>query len=127
MVKNKKKRKEFELWANKSLKKIQDKLLLTHFELRPIKPSRQNDINLAYCRYPYKDIYIEYAESTLTSYIEGDKQYCTGILVHEMLHSAIDPLYQKAKQRFTTDKDLTDEMESLTDHITNIIMKNDIV
>lgn len=125
MVKQKT-RKEFEAWANKELAKIQDRLFLGIYDLKPIKPSKNDDFSFHYSRFPYKDIYITYSEHIFTEWSKGNKQEAFATLVHEMCHTLMDGLMVKARSRFVTEAEVIAELEVLTDSITNILIKNGV-
>jgi len=118
----KKIRKEFEVWANKELAKIQNTLLLNDYRLSPTKPSN-TDASLCMFRYPYKDIEIQYSEAIFTDWVNGKKAETREILMHEMFHVVTDKLYAKAGSRFVGNGELEDEREQLTDHLANIVLK----
>lgn len=117
-------RKEFEIWANKELKKIQVILNLQSFKLLPIEQGHSKDISTAKFRFPYKDIQITYGESVFEEWKGGDKnKEAWDTLLHEMIHALTDPLYGVGHDRFVTPEQLENAREELTDNLTNIISK----
>lgn len=123
MKKTDKKRKEFEAWANKSLKEIQATLGLQDHWIAPIRRSRDDGKSTAQVRFPYKDIFIEYSEFIKEDWERGDSRIAYHTLVHEMVHSLTGGLYCVAKDRFASEQQITNENEQLTDRLANIITK----
>lgn len=118
-----KKKKEFEIWANKQLKEIQNVLLLNDFRLMPISISKDPNVSTSSFRYPYKEIIIRYAPEVYEDWENGNKDQAMSVLIHEMLHPLTDKIYAVAHDRFVTNTTLENERENLTDHIANIIIK----
>jgi len=112
--------KEFEKWADAELKKFQKILLTGDRAIEPIKPSKC-DTSYSYVRFPYKEIKITYGDSLFTEWKKGNKAYASKILLHESIHTLIDPLMHYAMERCVTKETLTDQMEQLTDHFTNVV------
>ncbi|MCP5375208.1 MAG: hypothetical protein H6743_03830 [Rickettsiaceae bacterium] len=122
------KNKEFENWALKKLEKIQKVLLLEDYY--PITISFKEDKTAtaqAKFNYPYKSIDIFYSQGLLDNYVEKKYSFIIGVLIHEMVHSLTDPLYDCGYQRFLAKDQLENEREKLTDHIANIILKNKLI
>tara|TARA_R100001086_G_C11848217_1_gene261014 strand:+ start:4309 stop:4686 length:378 start_codon:yes stop_codon:yes gene_type:complete len=115
---NKKQTKEFEDWVNKELAVIQDLLLLQAHKLMPVKPSKDN--TKCIYRYPYKEIFIEYSQSFMNDWFEGERDYLRQVLIHEMYHAVTDAFYSKAVSRYIAQPDLEDEREALVEHLSNI-------
>lgn len=112
--------KEFEKWANAELKRFQ-KILFTHDKnIEPIKPSNC-DTSYSYVRFPYKEIRITYGNYVLQEWKAGRKDNASRVLLHEMIHPIIDPFMNYATERFTTKDCLTDQLEQVTDHFTNVV------
>lgn len=125
--KSRKTKKEFEIWANKKLKEIQNVLLMNHFKLEPIKESNEHDTSYSITRYPYKESVFQYGKNVYESWAKGDKEEALSILIHESIHPLTDALYVKAIMRYVGKEEIEHERESLTDHITNIIIKAKII
>lgn len=123
-----KKKKEFEVWANKELKNIQKALLLEHFLLNPIEyKESKGSLAQSVTHYPYKEMTFSYSESLYKLWEEGDKKSALATLIHEVCHPLTDGLYCKGTNRYSTMDEIADERESLTDHIANILIKHKIL
>ena len=123
-----KKHKEFEKWANKKLQEIQKVLFLEHFDLKPIKPVKQeNDGSSSAFNFPYQTIQIEYSKALLEDWKKNKKDDVLGVLVHEMCHSLTDPLYGTGYSRFISKDEIENTRERLTDHIANVVLKHKLI
>ena len=123
-----KKKKLFEKWANAKLAEIQKIMLLEHFDLKPVEPVEKPD-EPPYCKFdhPYQTIRIYYSKWIYEDWEKGDKLSALGTLLHEMCHPLTDDLYSKSFDRFCGKKELEDSRERLTDHISNIILKHNLI
>jgi hypothetical protein len=99
-VKKDKKRKEFEVWANKEMKKIQEILLMADFDVDKIQPAEHPDTSTSQFCFPYKNVTIKYSESIFDFWKEGDKRSAWSVLLHEMIHPLTDKLYSVGTDRF---------------------------
>jgi len=117
--------KDFEKWALPVLQKIQKKLLLEDYHPLTIK-YRKEMTAYAECaiRYPYKSIEIRYSTSLFEDWCKGED--VKNELTHEMCHVVTDPFYCKAVSRYLGKDELEDERERLTDHIANIVLKQEL-
>lgn len=124
---SKQKQKEFEKWCRPKLEKIQKILLLEHFNLMEFEYDSTSDS--AYCKfsYPYNNIRIHYCDRDLLDFENKKYKEVMKTLVHEMIHPLTDPLYNLAIQRLITEKQVEAERERLTDHIANIVLKNNLI
>lgn len=122
----KKDRKEFEKWAIPLLKKAQKILLIEHYE--PLDIEHREDVNYAECacHQPYQSITIRYSDKVVEDW-KKEKSSVIGVLVHEMMHVVTDPFYHVAVQRYTNGREMEDARERMTDHLTNIILKNGLM
>lgn len=118
--------KDFEKWAMPKLEKLQKILLLEDFHPLRIEPSNTNASECQF-NYPYKSITIRYSQELLNKWENGDKQHVLDVLTHEMFHPITDPLYAKSTSRWASKDEVEDERERLTDHLTNIIRKNNLI
>lgn len=121
--------KQFEKWAWPHLRALQKLLLLEDYyplELE-FKPNAPN-IN-AECQfyYPYKTITIRYSNSLVNNWRKKKYRSVLATLAHEMAHVVTDPLYAKACNMWRSKDELEDERERLTDHLANIVMKNNLL
>ena len=123
----KKKQKDFEKWAMPVLKKLQRILLLEHFEPISIKFGCKNSYAECECDYPYQSIHIKYSQNMLDDFKKKEYKSITNSLAHEMSHPITDPIYSKANSRYVSKDEITDERERLTDHIANIVLKNNLI
>ena len=123
----KKKKKQFEKWANVKLLELRKIMLLEHFDLKAVQPCEKDEAS--YCKFdhPYQTIRIFYAKRVYEDWEKGDKLSALGTLAHEMCHPLTDDLYSKSFDRFCGKKELEDSRERLTDHISNIILKHNLI
>lgn len=119
--------KKFENWANKKLKEIQKVLLLENFNLNPIEYKNTRAYAESATHYPYKEITIYYSNLLLELWDKKDLKSIRDILTHELCHPLTDGLYAKATNRYSTQDEIGDERESLTDHIANILIRHKII
>lgn len=123
-----KKERQFEKWALGELEQI-SKVLLTD-DFFPIKLKKGCSAN-AYASidmaYPYKSITINWSDDLYKWWSEKKYTEVRQILVHEMCHPLTDPLYSKGVDRYMTKDALNEERERLTDHIANIVLKNNLI
>lgn len=73
--------------------------------------------------YPYMNATIWFSDESLGDYKKGKDM--KPFILHELCHLLTDPFYSKATQRYTTQTDLENERERLTDCICNILLKKD--
>lgn len=120
-----KKQKQFEKWANKILKELQEVYLLQHFDLKPIKFNKNETKAQATCtfNFPYNTIQINYSKDLYEDWEKKDYVDVIGTLIHEMGHPLTDELYSKGYSRFCGKEEIEDAREKLTDHFANIILK----
>jgi len=118
--------KELEKWALPILRKYQKVLLLDDYILkfRFSKGVDDEDQMHSLIRYPYKDIIIEYGAVAKDLWKKKMKQELKETLIHELAHTITNPLFEKARLRYTSHNELRDANEFMVDHITNIIVKN---
>jgi hypothetical protein len=120
--------KDLEKWALPILKKYQKILLLDDHILRFrfSKDVSDDDQMHAIIRHPYKDIVIEYGSVASKMWKDKKKDELKETLIHELTHTLTNPLFQLAKSRYTSFNEITDANEYLVDHITNVIVKNNL-
>lgn len=118
------KNKKFEEHVMKIIKKYSKVLLLDKYQIG-LKAGVTDSKAIAQCqfRYPYLDNDILYSKGLVKMW--EDKEDITPIIVHELCHIVTDPFYAKSLKRFITEDEILDEREALTDHLTNIINKNE--
>lgn len=75
--------------------------------------------------YPYKYITIWYSKKMFDDWVKGER--VDDYLVHEMCHTFVFPLWSKAVDRHATPNEIKEEVERLTDHIANIVLKNNLI
>ena len=124
LSKQQKERKAFEKWSVPVLKKIQDILLLNDFHPLEIEPSEKDNTSECLVAYPYKSITVRYSNNLVQDWKKKKINDVLSVFVHEMCHPITDPLYCKAINRYAGKDEIEDERERLTDHFTNIIVKN---
>lgn len=122
-----KEQKEFEKWAMPKLQKIQKILLLEHYQPLQLDVSDSENVSESLYHYPYQTISIRYSKNTLKDFKEKKYEDIMHMLIHEMCHPLTDPLYGTGFERFITKDQLEKERERLTDHIANIILKNNLL
>ena len=115
---------DFEKWALTVLKKYQKILLLDDhtlsFKYRPLA----KDIVMEHdCNYPYKDASIWYGDMALEWWKKKKHEDLKQVMIHELCHAIVFPLAEVAGSRFVTRETVDNEMERLTDHIANVIIK----
>lgn len=121
---NMKKNKKFEEYALKIIKKYQKILLLDGYMI-DLTHGVTDKNAIAQCRhrYPYRDNDIMYSDGLVKMWEDGDD--IVPIIVHELCHIVTDPFYTKATKRYVTEEEILEERESLTEHISNIIIKHE--
>lgn len=123
------KNKKFEKWALPKIEKIAKIMLLEHFYPIKIKWKKEimyNAIAGFQFSYPYQSLTILYTDKLIEDWKEKDNSV-KNILVHEVTHALTDPFYNAGWQRFITKEVFEDEREKLTDHIANIVIKNQLI
>lgn len=123
------KNKQFEKWAMPIVEKVMKVMLVQHFypvRLRWEKEIRGNAIAGFSFSHPYQVMEIQYTDNLVKEWNE-DKDSAKNILTHEVSHALTDPLYNAGINRFSSRDQLEDEREKLTDHISNIVLKNGLV
>lgn len=120
---------KFERFALPFLKKLAKTLLLEDHYPITIEPGVQKTSSYMECNlsYPYKFIEIHYSQSVIDDFEKDERKTLKNSLVHEMVHAITEPLYVKAVYRYTTSDEINDERERLTDHITNIVLRNELI
>ena len=123
-----KKQKQFEDFCNKTLEKLQKKLLLDSFNLQKIKYKKDMKAR-AECdfHYPYKEILVRYSDELYDDFIKNNIKDVKLTLIHEMCHVITDPMYSIACDRYITKQSIEDIRENTTDHLSNIFYKNNIL
>ena len=118
----KKETKEFETLVLKIIAKYVPVLLLQRYTFE-IRKGVDNPTAIFECKliYPYLDSTIHYSEKAITFW--RNKGNLTPYVIHEMCHLITDPIYVKAMGRFSSQKEVEDEREMLTEHICNIVLK----
>lgn len=116
-----KERKEFIEWAEKKYKKYEKVLKLQSYKVRIVfKNDLGNSLMQCTSRFPYKDPDVFYNNHTIEVW-KKDKNEVERCLVHEMCHILTDAFYCKSLKRFTTQDEIEDERENLTDTIALIV------
>lgn len=121
--------KKFEQWALPIIKKITKVLLVEHFY--PVKLEWQERIRdgatagFAFS-HPYQSLTILYTDGLLKDW-KNDKNDAIMVLTHEVCHALTDPLYNAGFMRFSSKEQIEDEREKLTDHLANIVLKNNLI
>lgn len=113
----------------KMLEKAQKVLLLEDFTPLTIEYGCKSPNAHAECvlQYPYKSITVRYGKDLLDDWCASKRDEVKAVLIHEMCHPITDPLYCKASERWVGRNEIEDERERLTDHIANIIIKQNLV
>ena len=117
--------KKFEKYLLKVIDKY-SKILLLDKHTFSVKRGVSDERTFMECRfrYPYLDAQINYSERAFEDW--KDKVNIKPQIVHELCHIITDPFYSKANARYVSIDEILDERELLTDHISNIIVKNNI-
>lgn len=117
--------KSLERWAKAEIDKYQDIILLQDHKIFFKYDKSVDDGAIMECdpRYPYKVLTIRYGKVALEEWKKPDHGELHDTIIHELVHAITEPLYRKAILRYTSDGEINDERERLTDHITNIITK----
>ena len=114
---------KFTNWCLDEGWRIQKLLDLTNYRIRiNLKPEKTND-DYAFeikVNYPYHNATLKWQEDTFHTWKE-DKKKVSEYLLHEMLHILIQPLEQLTYARYVTAPGISNEVESLTDHLTNLL------
>lgn len=124
---NKKDEKQFEKWAMPFLKKAQKILLLEHFHPITLRFDPKEKRPFCNLDYPYQCIKIAYTSELLEDWEKKKFTQVKATLLHEMVHPLTDPFYANGYDRFVTKDTIENEREKLTDHIANIILKNNLL
>jgi len=116
--------KDFEKYLKKVIKKY-SKILLLDKHTFEIKYGCHSDKAMMECvfNYPYLNVILNYSDSVIDKWKK--KKDIIPYIVHEMCHPITDPLYGKAVDRWQVESAVLDEREKLTDHICNIVIKNE--
>ena|SRR3990167_1287371 len=117
---------KFEKWAMPILKKLQKVLLLEHFTPLELEYKKGEGSECQFY-YPYQTITVRYNDKLINDFKNKNYKHVTSILAHEMCHPLTDGLYAKASSTYRNKDEIGDERERLTDHIANIILKNDLL
>ena len=120
---------KFEKWAIPFIKKVAKVVLVEHFypvKIEWQKEIRGNAIAAFNFTHPYQWLIIQYTDRLVEEWKKSN-DYAKNVLTHEVCHALTDPLYNAGWQRFTGKDQLEDEREKLTDHIANIVLKNNLV
>ncbi|MFA5376129.1 MAG: hypothetical protein WC455_10340 [Dehalococcoidia bacterium] len=109
---------DFLEWANREIRKWQPILGLANnsFEFEHSDVCQYIEISN---RYPYLNHVIRFNDKAVLDFKKGKLDM--SCMLHEMCHVLTNPLYLKGRKRFTTDTELDDERELLTDTIACII------
>jgi len=125
-MKLRKTKKEFELFLANRIKYFTPILLIDSSIISIATPCGKETawMELQY-HYPYLNPTVRYNQKTFDLWATHPKKVDT-FLIHELCHIITDPLYAKATSRYIAKEDMEDERERLTDHICNIIIKNNL-
>ena len=106
----------------KIIGKYSHKLLLENRTWK-VKYGVRDESSLMECEfnYPYLNVTINYSDRLIERW--KNKEDIIPFVVHEMCHPITDPLYCKAVGRYTSESEIKDERETLTDYICNIVIK----
>ena len=106
------------------IKKYSSILLLNHFTIK-LKEGTEHPESLAECvfTYPYLNGILKVNVEKIR---QRDQESWNHIICHELCHLVTDPLYDKAISRYVTKDEISAERERLTDHIANLIIKNNL-
>ena len=113
--------KQFIEWIEKQIKFYSP---ILGIELQRVKVEKwENSVDKDYlsikCVYPYADPDIRYAPKVFDDWKNGKME--KDRILHELCHIITDPLYVKANQRDSSETEILDERERLTDIICVII------
>lgn len=116
------KNKKFEDYVFKVIDKYKNLLDLGNFTFKLNYPCQNEDAYMeCFNVYPYMDAKFNYSDSVIKMW--KNKENITGIIVHEMCHLVTDPLYIKGDRRYSSQNEILDERENLTDFISKLVLK----
>jgi hypothetical protein len=127
-----KKKKAFEKFAMDVLEKAQKVLLLNHYGKISIEYFEYKGEGTSYAEslncYPYVSIVIRCSSKMLKDFDDKEKHAeIKNALLHEICHPLTDALFNVGYSRHSTENELKNEREKLTDHLANILIVNRLV
>lgn len=119
---------EFEKYLMQISLKYQKVLLLEHATLKWTYGTGNKDSYAeSWVTYPYLSINLHYSQDMLDKWLKNKKDInIVYTVIHELIHTLTDPLYIKGNNRYISKDEINDERERLTDHMANIIIKNNL-
>lgn len=111
----------------RSIADYQKKLLISqHYIVLTPKTDNERTMMQMCFRLPYLDPELGYNPSKVARYWPHDKTELKHVLIHELCHIVIDPLYGCAIDRHASRDEIERARETLTDHLAMIVMRNGI-
>jgi hypothetical protein len=110
---------KFEKWLKSKISRY-SKILGISDQIITIESDSKHYMEIS-CSYPYHDPIIRYSEEALNNWKKG--KLIDDRVLHELCHILTDPLYCKTNARYSSENEILDERERLTDKI-SIIIRN---
>jgi len=117
--------KDFVAFLEKRISHWKKLLFLERYTFSIQRKTRQSDSYMEiHVNYPYLNPALYYSKESLNDFIQNkDKEQLENAIVHEMIHTITEPLFDKSIRRFVSKDEMNDEREILTDLITSIAIK----
>jgi len=117
--------KDFVAFLEKRISHWKKLLFLERYTFSIQRKTRQSDSYMEiHVNYPYLNSALYYSKESLNDFIQNkDKEQLENAIVHEMIHTITEPLFDKSIRRFVSKDEMNDEREILTDLITSIAIK----
>lgn len=128
MKKTNKDKIEFEKYLMQISLKYQKILLLDNSVLTwTFGTDNKNAYAESWVAYPYLSLNLHYSQEMLDEWLKNKtSKIVKRAIIHEMIHPLTDALYIKGIERYSSKSEINNERERLTDHIANIIIKNNL-
>jgi predicted metal-dependent hydrolase len=111
------KRKKLQDFISKKVEEYSKKLLLDTYEIE-LKTADLDVLANCTTTHPYTNVTLRF---DITKLLEYDLKYVEQTVIHELLHIHLSRFQVVAQNRFTSEKEITDVHENLTDIFTKII------
>ncbi len=110
--------KDFKQWIEKQIKYYKPYLDLNLQNIIVLHGKETTYLDVS-CVYPYLEPTIRYSDCAFQEWKSG--LLTKDRILHELIHIITDPLYVIARKRFTSESEIEDARERLTDTITVIL------
>lgn len=117
----KKEEKQFIEWVEKQIEYYKPYLDINLQEILVMKAGDEDDVQYLgiTCPYPYLEPVLKFSDTAIQEWKDGVLK--PKAVLHELCHTLTDPLYFKAVKRYTTEGEISDERERLTEKLAVIL------